>query len=84
MDNVLIVTGASRGIGAATANLGAARGYAVCVHYRENHEAADNVVAGIQQTGGRAAEEVAHAILWLLSDEAGYSTGALIDVTGGR
>jgi NAD(P)-dependent dehydrogenase (short-subunit alcohol dehydrogenase family) len=29
-------------------------------------------------------EEVADAILWLLSDEASYITGALIDVTGGR
>jgi NAD(P)-dependent dehydrogenase (short-subunit alcohol dehydrogenase family) len=28
--------------------------------------------------------EVAHAILWLLSDEASYMTGALVDVTGGR
>ena len=33
--------------------------------------------------GGRA-EEVAHAIPWLLSDEASYTTGAFIDVTGGR
>jgi NAD(P)-dependent dehydrogenase (short-subunit alcohol dehydrogenase family) len=30
------------------------------------------------------AEEVARAILWLLSDEASYTTGAVIDVTGGR
>jgi NAD(P)-dependent dehydrogenase (short-subunit alcohol dehydrogenase family) len=30
------------------------------------------------------AVEVAHAILWLLSDEASYMTGALVDVTGGR
>jgi NAD(P)-dependent dehydrogenase (short-subunit alcohol dehydrogenase family) len=30
------------------------------------------------------AEEVARAILWLLSDEASYSTGATIAVTGGR
>jgi NAD(P)-dependent dehydrogenase (short-subunit alcohol dehydrogenase family) len=29
-------------------------------------------------------EEVAHAILWLLSDEASYTTGALLDVAGGR
>ena len=29
-------------------------------------------------------EEVAAAILWLLSEEASYSTGAIIDVTGGR
>jgi NAD(P)-dependent dehydrogenase (short-subunit alcohol dehydrogenase family) len=30
------------------------------------------------------AEEVAHAILWLLSDEASYTTGAVVDVSGGR
>ena len=29
-------------------------------------------------------EEIAKAILWLLSDEASYSTGAIIDVVGGR
>jgi NAD(P)-dependent dehydrogenase (short-subunit alcohol dehydrogenase family) len=33
--------------------------------------------------GGRV-EEVARAILWLLSDEASYTTGAFIDVTGGK
>jgi NAD(P)-dependent dehydrogenase (short-subunit alcohol dehydrogenase family) len=33
---------------------------------------------------GGSAEEVAHAILWLLSDEASYSTGTFIDVTGGK
>jgi NAD(P)-dependent dehydrogenase (short-subunit alcohol dehydrogenase family) len=31
-----------------------------------------------------SADEVAHAILWLLSQEASYTTGAIIDVTGGR
>lgn len=30
------------------------------------------------------ADEVAHAILWLISDEASYTTGALLDVGGGR
>jgi len=35
------------------------------------------------QRAGRA-DEVAAAVLWLLSDEAGYTTGALLDVTGGR
>lgn len=30
------------------------------------------------------AEEVARAVLWLLSDEASYATGATIDITGGR
>jgi NAD(P)-dependent dehydrogenase (short-subunit alcohol dehydrogenase family) len=33
---------------------------------------------------GGTAEEVARAVLWLLSDEASYTTGATIDVAGGR
>jgi NAD(P)-dependent dehydrogenase (short-subunit alcohol dehydrogenase family) len=33
---------------------------------------------------GGLAVEVAYAILWLLSDEASYSTGTFIDVTGGK
>lgn len=36
MDKILLVTGASRGIGAATALLAAERGYAVCVNYHRN------------------------------------------------
>ena len=39
---------------------------------------------GIPMKRGGQADEVAHAILWLLSDEASYTTGAFIDVTGGR
>ena len=33
---------------------------------------------------GGEADEVAQAILWLLSDNASYVTGSFIDVTGGR
>jgi len=54
MPGVLIVTGGGRGIGAATARLGAARGFAVCVNYRVNQAAADQVVAAIVADGGRA------------------------------
>lgn len=50
----MIVTGGSRGIGAATARLAAAGGYAVCVGYQRNREAADAVVNGIRSAGGRA------------------------------
>jgi len=51
---VLLVTGGSRGIGAATARLAASRGYAVGVNYRSNGDAADAVVGDIQRAGGRA------------------------------
>jgi NAD(P)-dependent dehydrogenase (short-subunit alcohol dehydrogenase family) len=53
-DKVIIVTGASRGIGAATARLAAERGYAVCVNYRRSQAAAERVVADIERSGGRA------------------------------
>ena len=51
---VVVITGGSRGIGAATAVLAAVRGYAVCVNYRSNAAAADAVVATITEAGGRA------------------------------
>ena len=51
---VLIITGASRGIGAATARLAAARGFQVCVNYLRQHQAAEEVVAAIRQKGGTA------------------------------
>jgi NAD(P)-dependent dehydrogenase (short-subunit alcohol dehydrogenase family) len=52
--SVLIVTGAGRGIGAATARLAAERGYAICVNYRINRESAERVVSDITSQGGRA------------------------------
>ncbi len=54
MRGALIVTGASRGIGAATAIEGARRGYAVCVNYRRDDAAAAGVVRRIEAAGGRA------------------------------
>ena len=53
-DRVLLVTGGSRGIGAAVARLAASRGYAVCVNYRSRQDGADAVVAAIVASGGRA------------------------------
>ena len=55
MDKVLLITGASRGIGAATARLAARQGYSVCVNYRRDGAAADAVVKDIEARGGRAA-----------------------------
>jgi NAD(P)-dependent dehydrogenase (short-subunit alcohol dehydrogenase family) len=51
---VLIVTGAARGIGSATARLAAARGFLVCVNYLRQREAAEKIVAAIRQNGGAA------------------------------
>lgn len=51
---VVIVTGASRGIGAATARLAAAKGYAVCVNYLKSQAAADALVKDIRAAGGKA------------------------------
>ena len=54
MKPVLIVTGGSRGIGAATARLAAERGYAVCVNYRADEAGARSVVDEITAAGGTA------------------------------
>ncbi len=53
-DRALIVTGASRGIGAATARLAGARGYPVCVNHRDSEPEARKLADEIQAAGGRA------------------------------
>ncbi len=50
----MIVTGGSRGIGAATARLAGEQGYAVCVNYRRDADAAAAVVADIEKAGSQA------------------------------
>lgn len=54
MKRVLLITGGSRGIGAATALLAAQDGWAVAVNYASNQAAADQVVQAIQDAGGQA------------------------------
>lgn len=54
MTAVMIVTGAGRGIGAATARLAAQRGYAVCINYRSDRGAAEALAQAIRSAGGRA------------------------------
>jgi NAD(P)-dependent dehydrogenase (short-subunit alcohol dehydrogenase family) len=54
MNKVMLVTGASRGLGAAVAKLAAARGYAVGVNYAQDEARANRVVAGICAAGGKA------------------------------
>lgn len=54
MSKVVLITGGSRGIGAATARLAAQQGYSVCVNYRSRADEAAAVVNGIKAEGGRA------------------------------
>jgi NAD(P)-dependent dehydrogenase (short-subunit alcohol dehydrogenase family) len=54
MNKVLLVTGGSRGIGAATALLAAQNGWSVAVNYTANSLAADEVVRQIRASGGQA------------------------------
>ena len=54
MEQVLVVTGGSRGIGAETARLAASRGYAVAVNYYERADTAQALVEEIESGGGRA------------------------------
>ena len=54
MQKTLLITGGSRGIGAATALLAAQHGYSVAVNYATHSAAADEVVRKIRAAGGRA------------------------------
>ena len=70
MSKTMLITGGSRGIGAATARLAAERGYTVCLTYRQNQPAAEALVADITAAGGRAAAfraDVAELILFATS-----------------
>ena len=51
---VVLVTGGSRGIGAATARLAARRGFAVAVNFKSDEKAAQGVVKAIEEGGGKA------------------------------
>lgn len=54
MSQTLLITGASRGIGAASALLAATAGWQVAVNYRQDEAAAQQVVAAIRAQGGEA------------------------------
>lgn len=89
MEKVMLITGGSRGIGAATA-LGAARqGYAVVISYRTEAAAAAAVVSAIEALGGRAlavqanvAEEADVVRLFAACDEAFGPLTALVNNAG--
>ncbi|MGZ4653477.1 SDR family oxidoreductase [Oryzihumus sp.] len=54
MQSVLLITGGSRGIGAATALLAASRGFAVCVNYLQSQKKAKSLVSTLQAQGANA------------------------------
>ncbi|ABD70850.1 short-chain dehydrogenase/reductase SDR [Rhodoferax ferrireducens T118] len=54
MKKIILITGGSRGIGAAIAHLAAEAGYAVCISYLHHRAAAEAVVAAITQKNGIA------------------------------
>lgn len=54
MSKVLLITGASRGIGAETARLAAARGYALCLNYRRSEQPANELLETLTASGHRA------------------------------
>lgn len=54
MDKIMLVTGGSRGIGAATALMASRYGYAIAVNYRKNEQSAQAVVDAIRKGGGHA------------------------------
>ena len=55
MDRITLVTGGSRGIGAATTRLCAGEGHAVAVNYCNDLEAATSVCAAVEAAGARVA-----------------------------
>ena len=54
MSKVVLITGASRGIGAETARLAAARGYALCLNYHRNRKAAETLCESLVSDGHHA------------------------------
>jgi NAD(P)-dependent dehydrogenase (short-subunit alcohol dehydrogenase family) len=54
MSKTILITGASRGIGAACAHLAVERGYRVCINYRSDTAAAAAIVHAIEDAGGTA------------------------------
>ena len=86
---VMLVTGGSRGIGAATARLAAQRGWDVCVNYVRDRASAEAVVADVEREGGRGlavAADVSRedevARLFAAMDEALGPVAALVNNAG--
>ncbi|MBA6265684.1 SDR family oxidoreductase [Colwellia sp. Bg11-12] len=76
MKPIVLITGGSRGIGAATAKNLAQQGYRVCINYRSNEDTANKLVADIKKDGGEAiaiqadvSDEQAVIMLFKIIDE---------------
>lgn len=89
MNKVIIITGGSRGIGAATARLAAQRGYAVCISYLRDSQAGAAVTNDIKQAGGHAIAVAADVSseanvirLFQTVDESFGTVTALVNNTG--
>jgi NAD(P)-dependent dehydrogenase (short-subunit alcohol dehydrogenase family) len=89
MDRALIVTGASRGIGAATATLAAAAGWRVCVNFNSHADEAERIVAAIRADGGTAialradmADEAAIVAMFERCDRELGALGGLVNNAG--
>ncbi|CAI3801940.1 hypothetical protein GLGCALEP_02863 [Pseudomonas sp. MM221] len=54
MENVIVITGGSRGIGAATALLAARQGYRICINYHADDQAAENILDQVRALGAEA------------------------------
>jgi NAD(P)-dependent dehydrogenase (short-subunit alcohol dehydrogenase family) len=89
VQKILIVTGGSRGIGAATALLSAQRGWAVAVNYASDAAAAQGIVARIRDAGGSAlavqadvSDEAAVLAMFASIDRALPRLGGLVNNAG--
>ena len=89
MQQVMIVTGGSQGIGEAVARLAATRGYAVALTYQSNRALAEAIVTDINAQGGKAmaikaemADEASILALYRTVDEALGPVTALVNNAG--
>jgi NAD(P)-dependent dehydrogenase (short-subunit alcohol dehydrogenase family) len=89
MAKTALITGASRGIGAATARLAAARGYRVFIGYASNEAAANAVAEDIRAKGGEATcvqadtgDETAIAEMFRTVDREAGPVDALVNSAG--
>src|SRR5690606_25511762 len=89
MQQVMLITGASRGTGAATARLAAARGYALCLNYRHRQDAMQSLLDELHATGAKAiavaadvADEAQVARLFATLDDEFGRLDALVNNAG--